>query len=79
MNDDIKNLSEKIDALTIKVSEIYSALFGVEGQGGLSRCVRDHDNQMKELVAMKFKVIGAVAATSLIAGAVGAKLSILFK
>lgn len=72
MDDDkrLDQLGAKLDALTIKVSEMHTALFGVEGQGGLYPWIRDHDKDITELQQQKNKMIGAAIIIGLLIGVV---------
>ena len=80
MNDDqISILLYKIEDTAKKVDRIYQELFGIDGKGGLRKIVDDHETQLKELQQHKAKALGVIAVLTLLGGAVGSKLSSLWK
>ena len=77
--DQVSILLYKIEDTAKKVDRIYQALFGIDGKGGLNKMVDDHEAQLKDLQQHKAKAIGVIAVLTLIGGAIGSKISSLWK
>ena len=77
--DQISILLYKIEDTAKKVDRIYQALFGIDGKGGLNKMVDDHESQLKDLNQHKAKAMGVIAVLTLLGGAIGAKISSLWK
>lgn len=72
---DFSDLQRQVSSMEKKMAEVHAFVFGMEGQGGLSRLVERMEKEVKTLSGFRSKVAGIAAGIAILGGALGSKLS----
>lgn len=64
----------KLDELVSRLDKMHTAVFGIDGQGGLHRWVQDHEKRIAELQSHKNKSLGVMMVVTAAFSFIGAKV-----